>query len=706
MRLIADETPMMDAIGPRRARGPIRLAQQSDFRLGAMLVKPSLREVGGDGRRQILEPRVMQVLVTLATMKGHVVSRDELIDACWGGRIVGEDAINRTIGRLRRLCESFDGAFAIETVARVGYRLTELGAPVAAFKARPEHSARLVFYALIALLIAAPAVAAVIVWRQLAPAHWSVESSRLLVSGDPIERHPAISPDGKTIAYAGGSDVFSRQIYLRTLTGGEPVRLTNEPGDHTAIAWSPDGAALAYVLFTPGQPCTLMTLPIQGGAPRVLGRCQTDSRTEVAWARGGEALYFVDRPNASAAERIVKLDLASGQRSDLTRPPAGTLGDSDIGLSPDGRWISFNRAPNEVVEAIMVRNLVSGEERTLGRICAWLEPGGWTSDSREVLLAGRVNGDNVLWAYPLGGGLPIHVMSGPLEMGRVATGPGDIAAVEVDTAIFNLASPPTTKGGSPQFLDISNAMESAPAFAPDGTLAMAGQRSGETAIWIRRPGGEFQRLMALHPDHEPEGLSFSPDGGKIAFSTEVASGPGIRIVGLDGRDFGSVGFAGSQVGSPVWAADDQSVIFPGRDAGGWRLWRVSTAPMGRPQPASSYGWLSVQSSGHELYGVRADAPGVWRIDGTPRRVTTLPGSAFPSLWTIVGTSIEYVDNTIGHPPRIMRQPLAGGPAKVVAEVPGYDFDHSFAIDPRTGAVVYPASRTDDTDLQILHLARI
>src|ERR1700693_5875008 len=126
MRLFADQSPMMEAEAVRRPSGAIRLAHEAGFRLGQLLVRPSLREVAGQGRRQILEPRVMQVLVTLARMRSFVVSRDELIDVCWGGRVVGEDAINRTIGRLRRLAETFKGAFEIETVARVGYRLSEI----------------------------------------------------------------------------------------------------------------------------------------------------------------------------------------------------------------------------------------------------------------------------------------------------------------------------------------------------------------------------------------------------------------------------------------------------------------------------------------------------------------------------------------------------------------------------------------------------
>jgi len=113
---------MTDQTG--RSGGPIDLADEADFPLGALLVSPSTREVLRGELREILEPRVMQVLVALFQASGRVVSRDELIARCWEGRIVGEDAINRAIGRLRRLSET-DGetSFGIETIPRVGFRL-------------------------------------------------------------------------------------------------------------------------------------------------------------------------------------------------------------------------------------------------------------------------------------------------------------------------------------------------------------------------------------------------------------------------------------------------------------------------------------------------------------------------------------------------------------------------------------------------------
>ncbi len=102
----------------------VDLAHEARFELGAMEVRPSTREVSAGDLRQVLEPRIMQVLVVLASRRGEVVSRQDLIASCWGGRLVGEEAINRCIAAIRRLAET-GGGFSITTIARVGYRLDE-----------------------------------------------------------------------------------------------------------------------------------------------------------------------------------------------------------------------------------------------------------------------------------------------------------------------------------------------------------------------------------------------------------------------------------------------------------------------------------------------------------------------------------------------------------------------------------------------------
>lgn len=143
-------------------RRPIDLAHEPPFWLGELAVEPPSRElVAPDGVRQMLEPRVMQVLVALARAEGAIVSRAELIRTCWNGTVVGEDSINRTISQLRRIAEGIGrGPFRIETVPKVGYRLVLCESEPAGTPASPRPLAS----AALAIL-AAVVAGALLLWR-------------------------------------------------------------------------------------------------------------------------------------------------------------------------------------------------------------------------------------------------------------------------------------------------------------------------------------------------------------------------------------------------------------------------------------------------------------------------------------------------------------------------------------------------------------
>ncbi len=103
----------------------IDLAQEADFDLGSLRVRPARCEVEWNGVSQTLQRRVMQVLVALAQARGSVVSQDDLVIRCWRGLSVSDDAIYRCISKLRKLAADYpDAPFAIEAIPGVGYRLT------------------------------------------------------------------------------------------------------------------------------------------------------------------------------------------------------------------------------------------------------------------------------------------------------------------------------------------------------------------------------------------------------------------------------------------------------------------------------------------------------------------------------------------------------------------------------------------------------
>src|SRR4029079_11362597 len=88
----------------------INLAETSDFDLGGLRARHAHRQVSMNGECRELEPKVAQVLIALASASPAVVSRDRLVEQCWGGRIVGDDALNRCILALRHLAREFSPA--------------------------------------------------------------------------------------------------------------------------------------------------------------------------------------------------------------------------------------------------------------------------------------------------------------------------------------------------------------------------------------------------------------------------------------------------------------------------------------------------------------------------------------------------------------------------------------------------------------------
>nr|WP_236659774.1 winged helix-turn-helix domain-containing protein [Sphingopyxis lutea] len=85
-----------------------------------------MRQAEGPSGAATGEPRVVQVLVALADAKGAVLSREDLLQICWEGRIVGDDAINRAVAEVRKILLATGANFEVETIPRVGYRINSV----------------------------------------------------------------------------------------------------------------------------------------------------------------------------------------------------------------------------------------------------------------------------------------------------------------------------------------------------------------------------------------------------------------------------------------------------------------------------------------------------------------------------------------------------------------------------------------------------
>lgn len=120
------------------------------FRVGSWLVQPGLNTVSQNGTSTRLEPKVMEVLLCLASRPGEPVSKDAILKSVWPETFVSDDVLTRSISELRRAFEddARDPRF-IETIPKRGYRLVAAvtsvngnNVPIGGTPAEPSKASR------------------------------------------------------------------------------------------------------------------------------------------------------------------------------------------------------------------------------------------------------------------------------------------------------------------------------------------------------------------------------------------------------------------------------------------------------------------------------------------------------------------------------------------------------------------------------------
>ena len=112
--------------------GPIsaEVGLASRLRVGEWRVAPELNSLERDGHSVHVEPKIMQVLVTLAERPGTVLSKEHILGQVWPETFVSEEVLTRSISELRRVFEDNPREPTyIQTIPKGGYRLL---APVVA----------------------------------------------------------------------------------------------------------------------------------------------------------------------------------------------------------------------------------------------------------------------------------------------------------------------------------------------------------------------------------------------------------------------------------------------------------------------------------------------------------------------------------------------------------------------------------------------
>ena len=265
-----------------------------------------------------------------------------------------------------------------------------------------------------------------------------------------LDSYPALSPDGRTLAFVRGPNTVSYEIHLLPLTrglepAGKPFRLTTDTRAAQHPAWTPDGRGIAFSVGGVGWGTSpgLMVVPAEAGG-------------KVRRVAGGEAGEFpsFSRTGSLAFVRsltdvnIWRLPLDGGRPGRPAPLVASTRMDSEPRFSADGKRIAFSSDRSGTTQ-VWISGADGSHPMQLTSIVAGITAGArWSPDGERIAFVSNPEG-------------------------------------HMDVFLT------TPNGRQPQLLTRSAAHDTAPSWSRDGAwVYFASNREDGNQVWKMRPDPE------------------------------------------------------------------------------------------------------------------------------------------------------------------------------------------------------------------------
>ncbi len=376
------------------------------------------------------------------------------------------------------------------------------------------------------LLLVAAAVG--ITWwlsRSRAPAR-GLELTRV-TSDSGLTAYPALSPDGKLLAYASDrSGEGNLDIWVQQVGGGEPIRLTKHAADDSEPAFSPDGTKVVF-------------------------------RSE----RDGGGVYVV---SALGGEPRRIADQGRGPR-----------------FSPDGEWIAywvgdlgfFSRNRLYVIPS------AGGQPRQLQPEFSSAYYPAWSPDGKHLLFLGVRDGSIFdakrfdWWVTPTEGGAAVGTGASALFQRQGL--PRDRGDWLGDRIIFSAGSEsqsslwqvPISKnwrvGDSPQRLTLGTGIDVQPSAGAERLVFTAS--SGNIDLWsvpLNKEGKALGELSRLTSNAAIDDSPFvSADGKKVVFVSDRGGNPDVWLKDLNSGRESAVTATPAREGLPILSPDGALVLY-------------------------------------------------------------------------------------------------------------------------------------------------
>jgi Tol biopolymer transport system component/DNA-binding winged helix-turn-helix (wHTH) protein len=222
--------------------------------------------------------------------------------------------------------------------------------------------------------------------------------------------YPAVSPDGRALAFLRASGFARSDIWVVSLSAGaipegSPRRLTADGADARSLAWTPDGRELIFSSDRRGRH-ELWRLPVthSGRAARLEGVGGDVLRIGIS-PRGQRLVYEQETSSTS----LWKVFIGSGKRSQPQRVTSSTKTDSYPHYSPDGKQIVFQSDRSGVNEIWKCDGDGSNASQLTSFGKGWSGSPSWSPDGRTIAFDSNIEGNWDIWAIGTEGGRPVRL---------------------------------------------------------------------------------------------------------------------------------------------------------------------------------------------------------------------------------------------------------------------------------------------------------
>jgi len=355
----------------------------------------------------------------------------------------------------------------------------------------------------------------------------------LAATAQPALFEPSLSPDGKTVVFVSGGDIWSAPA-----TGGNARLLVAHPAFEGRPLFSPDGRSLAFTSTRTGNG-DIYIVDLGSGQTRRITYDDAADKLD-AWSRDGKWIYFNSNSRAAdtGANDLWRVSASGGTPMMLT--DERIINEYHAAPSPDGKSLAFvgygnasgqwwrhGRSHMDETQLWLLEDVNARKYRQLAGDGAKQIWPMWTPDGKRLFFMSDRNGSENLWSMSLGANDAKAVTS--FKNGRVLwpsmSYDGSAIVFERDLGIWRY--------------------DTATGRAAEIPIKLEGVAAS--------PAIEHRRITDRFSDY-----ALSPDGKKVAF---IARGDIFAASAKEAGDAARVTNTAAAETHVTWSPDSKSIVY-------------------------------------------------------------------------------------------------------------------------------------------------